>query len=427
MYRFHISQHFRSGHVLVLLVIGLLPAMAGCTGRLSASTPQSQPPLAAPTVARPTVEVLPTEASAQTMPAGALSYTGDVRAKHQVSVTGGVPGRIQEIRVEVGDKVKAGDVIAVLDSEQLDLQVRQAEAGLAAARATLAKAEAGARPEQIKMAEAGVKVAEAALSLARRGPTETQIAVVEHQVAQAKNGLWAAQSARNQICGSKEKGANCDAAKAQVGVAWEGVQMAEQQLQGLKEGASWQQIQQAQAGLDAARQQLELARNPMTEEDLTAIRAQVQMAEISLEMAKRQRDEATITAPVDGIIASRTAEVGAMAGGASLGGASLSAMAGSSAGLASLSGGGGGIVTIISEDVEIVFPVEAAVYTRIATGQPVKVQADAYPGLEFTGRVTHISPTADTVSRRFNVTVAPDDSDHKLRPGMFANILLEVK
>ena len=67
-----------------------------------------------------------------------------------------------ELKVQSGDTVKAGDVIARLDDVDAKLAVAQAEAALAVAQAQLAEMKAGARPEQVAQAEQAVAQAEAA-------------------------------------------------------------------------------------------------------------------------------------------------------------------------------------------------------------------------------------------------------------------------
>jgi len=85
----------------------------------------------------------------------------------QVNVVPKVPGRVAEVPVEVGQRVEAGDVLVRLETDELTLQLKQAEAALAGARATLAKVEAGARPEEIEQAEAALKQAQAGYENAR--------------------------------------------------------------------------------------------------------------------------------------------------------------------------------------------------------------------------------------------------------------------
>ena len=59
---------------------------------------------------------------------------------------------------------------------------------------------------------------------------------------------------------------------------------------------------------------------------------------------------------------------------------------------------------------------------KIKVGQPVSVEVDAYPNEVFPGKVTVISETLDSVMRRFQVRCEVDNSQHKLRPEMYARI-----
>ena len=63
-----------------------------------------------------------------------LSYTGDVKAQATLNVVPKVTGRIEKLLVDLGANVKQGDVIAELEKDQQNLQVRQAEAAVAAAQ-----------------------------------------------------------------------------------------------------------------------------------------------------------------------------------------------------------------------------------------------------------------------------------------------------
>lgn len=72
----------------------------------------------------------------------------------QVSLGFRVSGRIAELRVDEGDSVKAGDVIAKLDAEPFRQAVGAAEAEAEVTRATLAKLRAGARAAEIAQARA---------------------------------------------------------------------------------------------------------------------------------------------------------------------------------------------------------------------------------------------------------------------------------
>jgi len=65
-------------------------------------------------------------------------------------VSSKVPGRILEFRVKEGDKVKAGDTLAIIEAPEVMAKKAQAEAVQTAAVALNDKAEAGAREEQIQ-------------------------------------------------------------------------------------------------------------------------------------------------------------------------------------------------------------------------------------------------------------------------------------
>jgi RND family efflux transporter MFP subunit len=70
-----------------------------------------------------------------------LSFTGNVEAKHQLNVVPHISGKIARIFVKEGQFVRAGTVIAMLDTELISYQLQQAKAGLAVAKANLHNAE----------------------------------------------------------------------------------------------------------------------------------------------------------------------------------------------------------------------------------------------------------------------------------------------
>jgi RND family efflux transporter MFP subunit len=64
-----------------------------------------------------------------------IAYTGTLDAARKTSITPEVGGKIARIFVREGDAVKAGQVLAELETESIRLQLKQAEAGLAVAEA----------------------------------------------------------------------------------------------------------------------------------------------------------------------------------------------------------------------------------------------------------------------------------------------------
>jgi multidrug efflux system membrane fusion protein len=85
---------------------------------------------------RPAIVARPQSAAAE---AGTL-YSGDIKARYESALGFRVGGKIRQRRVDVGTHVKAGDLIAELDPQDLHLQAGSARAALAAADADLATA-----------------------------------------------------------------------------------------------------------------------------------------------------------------------------------------------------------------------------------------------------------------------------------------------
>ena len=101
--------------------------------------------------------------------AGGLFASGAIEAE-EVTVAAEMGGRIVALLADEGDEVVAGEVLVELDQtillaqrEQAEAAVAQARAGLDAARAQLAQAKAGTRPEEVAQAEGGVAAARAGL------------------------------------------------------------------------------------------------------------------------------------------------------------------------------------------------------------------------------------------------------------------------
>ncbi|RKZ06281.1 efflux RND transporter periplasmic adaptor subunit, partial [bacterium] len=115
-----------------------------------------------------------------------LELTGNIDPWQQVEVTPNISGKVAKIYVDAGDTVKQGEILAKLDTEATELQLEQAEAGLAIAKSNLKDAELnwkrmqnlkakGSVSEQqyekvqlaYNAASAQLKQAQAALDLAR--------------------------------------------------------------------------------------------------------------------------------------------------------------------------------------------------------------------------------------------------------------------
>lgn len=66
-----------------------------------------------------------------------IQITGALRPKEQVDVTAKVTGRVENVRVNIGDRVRRGDLLAELEDLEIQQQVRRATASQEVVRATL--------------------------------------------------------------------------------------------------------------------------------------------------------------------------------------------------------------------------------------------------------------------------------------------------
>jgi len=136
-----------------------------------------------------------------------IRVTGTIESR-TARISPRVSGRVLQVLVEEGQAVKPGQLLVELDHEYLDLQLRQAEAAVAAARAQLELLRRGARSEDISQAEQQLKQAEINLEQARndagrfrrlyeqgsitqkqKEEAETRLALAEAQYNQAREAL----------------------------------------------------------------------------------------------------------------------------------------------------------------------------------------------------------------------------------------------
>lgn len=111
----------------ILLVLGLTAAALAACGNDEARAEKPHTVM----VTRPSNEL-----------AGGAAFAGEVRARAESPLSFRVAGKLIERRVEIGDHVKRGEVLAVLDAGDLQAQARAAQAQLAAAQAELGRARA---------------------------------------------------------------------------------------------------------------------------------------------------------------------------------------------------------------------------------------------------------------------------------------------
>lgn len=117
------------------------------------------------------------------------TVTGSLFASKTLPLGFELGGRLVQSRVTKGDRVRAGQVLGVLDQEIVDAQVAQAEAGVMAAEAAAGLAsDVAGRTEKLK--------GEGSVSDVQSKQTETQAKATQAQLAQARAALAQAKAAK---------------------------------------------------------------------------------------------------------------------------------------------------------------------------------------------------------------------------------------
>ncbi|MDY6946721.1 MAG: efflux RND transporter periplasmic adaptor subunit [Pseudomonadota bacterium] len=120
-----------------------------------------------------------------------VTATGNLEPRNQVEIGSELSGTVAKVNVDVNDEVKAGQVLAALDTTRLKAQVLQAESSLASADARVLQADAGAKEARANLARLQ-KVRELS---GNKLPSQQDMDVSEAAVARADGELAAAKAA----------------------------------------------------------------------------------------------------------------------------------------------------------------------------------------------------------------------------------------
>lgn len=165
----------------------LAPALAGLPLALllAACKPEAEAAAPTPEVPRPVqvalVAIAPIEPP--------RSLTGTIRPRREADIAFRTGGRLVERLADVGQRVRAGDLLARLDPADLALALRQAEAQLAAAEASARQAGADARRSATLLAAGHVAAAYDDQRQAAARSAAEQVTVARANVALARNRL----------------------------------------------------------------------------------------------------------------------------------------------------------------------------------------------------------------------------------------------
>lgn len=299
-----------------------------------------------------------------------ITASGTIVPIQTVNLNPKTSGRLADLRVEQGDRVAKGQLVARMETKDLEAERNQALANLAQAQANLSLLKAGSRPEAIGQAQATVEQAQA-----------------EVTAAQARFNLANERARRNQA------------------LATEGAISRDRLDEVLNEARSARaNLEQAQARLRNTNQQLSQQQNGPRTQEIEQAAAQVAAARARLQAVENQLEDTMIYAPFAGIITQTGAKVGAFVTPTSFASSTSSAT----------------FIATLANGLEILAKVPEVDIGQIKLGQDVEIRADAYPDQVFRGKVRLVAPEAVVEQNvtSFQVRVQIMTGKDQLRSGM---------
>ncbi|GIV07433.1 MAG: hypothetical protein KatS3mg017_0635 [Fimbriimonadales bacterium] len=351
-----------------------------------------------------------------------------------VNLNSRVTGRVLEIRAHVGDTVKRGQVLAVLDSEEIyraEVNYAQAKRQLEFARAELerrkrlaqlgaysnpaledaraklaqARAELQAAEADARAAQNAVETAQAALSKA-----QTHLQQTRAQLSRAERLLQA------QLIAQQEY----ESIRAQYEIAQAEVQSAQAQLDSARaaQQAAATRLQTARETFQIAQQQAERAEQVFKGQYLNAkeiadAEANYRQAQLALEAALDELrllggkpdggHQLVLTAPFDGRIAALEVTVGETVTPDKP------------------------IFRILNTNaVWVSFDIHPDDLPYVRTGQSLRFSVDSVPNTQFEATVQLLMPEADPNKRVVKARCVVSNPDSRLKPGLFVRAELPV-
>lgn len=372
------------GLFLVALLAAIAVAVGGCGG-------------SAPATPTPAVTASAVKASAKIIAEGKVVPAKSAALSFQ---TGGI---VAQVPVALGDKVEAGKVLAQLDTRQLELQLAQSEANLAAAQAKLNQLKRGPTPEELAAAQQNVASAQAAYdSLVKPAPSE--VVELKTNVDKTKVLVDQATAAYDATGGDSNPYSGMLPQRAQVQAAWLDYQRALAAYDARMKPSN-AQMQQALAALASAKNLL--AKLQPTADDLTAAQANVNAAQAGRDLIAEQVKNGKLTAPFAGTVTTMDLKSGEFVAP----GAAVLRLADTS-----------------NFQVETTDLTELNI-VNIREGDAVTVSFDAIPSMELAGKVKQIKGYGENRQGDivYTLVITLDKQDERLRWNMTSKVTLAAK
>ena len=336
-----------------------------------------------------------------------VNATGNILAEGEIKLNFQQPGVVKQVDVKAGDSVKEGQVLASLDTTDLELALAQARTALITANASYSRTVEGASQADIDAAQAALNAAYANYDKVKAGPDPADYASTQASYLNAQAALKQAQDAYNRAYATDPANINGSAAALQLEQATNSYNAAKASFERASKAADNAQLSAALQQIEAAKANLDKLKQPVKPYDVEQAQMQLKQAQLQADQAARRLSQAQLTAPKDGIISVLSVDAGET--------------------VATLP-----VMTLVDmSKLHIDITVDEVDVAKIKPGQDVVITLDALPQVTLKGRVDRIAPTSTTVSGvvSYSVRVVLDQTDAPLKVGMTANtsIILEQK
>jgi HlyD family secretion protein len=409
-----------------------------------------------------------------------VETTGKLQAESSAKLAFKTSGRVAQVLARQGDRVRAGDVLAELETSTPKRQLDQANIQLQISRLKVQQAKQGGSEDQVAAAQANLDATVAELDRLKNGPSKEDIDAAQAVLGQAqakldsiKKGASAqdigmAQSRLDQAKANRDIVAttaannteqaritmdqaastnqnwldpegryeqarlNYEAAKkneqSQIAVADAQVTEAQQALDKLKVGPSAEDIRQAEEGVALAKADLDKIKKGATADQIKAAQAKVDSAQANLDSVKGGATSTDI-AILEQQVA--LAQLSVDDANAQLAEARLVAPMDGTILTIDLDAGQtvGGyqpVATVAdTNSLRIKADVDEIDVGRVSVGQAVTVTLDTYPGVKMAGKVEALAPgaTQKEGSTAYQATVSFTPAEGVVpREGMAANV-----
>lgn len=328
-----------------------------------------------------------------------VSATGTIAPIKQAGLRFELPGTVAEVYVVEGQSVSAGEVLARLDTRELENALEDARLIVELQQIAYEALTAPARDVDIAVAEAAVTAAQASVNAAFGSqPSAQQQEIARLQAELARNQLWQAQLGRDLQAQSPFPSAGGGTSESSLLQTELGVEIADTNAAGvINQGPNVGSLASANAAVVSARAQLDRLLNGPSDFDLQTAQLNVQSAQLAVELAEANMRRTELVAPFDAVIALINLKVGEPAPTTE---AAIQLIDPSSY-----------YVDVAIDETDIV---------DLQPGQTVSLTLDALPEVMISGQVTRINPTATILSQvvTFPVRILLYPTLEPIRSGM---------